>query len=133
MSLASVRNRFHKIANQLGAPNDYAVFRTKPRHDGSAHCEFDGEYFCYVLSERGETYDEKRTRDAEELLFWLVRDMTLQMAVDYELANRKPGVDGRRIWFPYHVELLRSIDKAWAKRQQAAYAATLRANPYNDG
>lgn len=133
MSLASVRNRLQKIAELLDAPRPYAGFRTQPLHDGSAHCEFDGEYYHYILSERGETYGQKRTDDAEKLLFWLVADMTVKMAIDYELANREPDIDGRRIWFPYHVELLRRVNEDWASKQDAKYAETLAANPYNDG
>ncbi len=38
------------------------------------------------------------------------------MAIDYELENRKPDIDGRSVWFPYQEQLMASLKPAWGER-----------------
>ena len=130
-TLSSIEKRFRKIAEQLDAPMESRVFRKTPHHDGSRHCEFDGTSYSYITSERGECFDAQTTRDPSELLFWLVTDMTRDMASDFELNNRKPNddADTRLAMFDQHVELLSKIDENWALKIRREYDRILKKHP----
>ena len=119
-ALSTIERRFCEIASLLDAPASCRIFRTTPHHDGSRHCEFDGTTYTLTTSERGSLFDSDTTTNADELLFWLVRDMTWQMASDYELQKRPDNFDGdsRILLFDRHVELLNRIDENWGARQR---------------
>ena len=127
MSLSSIRKRFRAIAVELDAPAVLSVFRTKPIGFGERFCGFDGDTYSYVLSERGEEYDHQYTVNPDELLFWVVRDMTRSMATDFEFHNRPPEFEGdtRIVWMNKHVELLEKIKIEWAVRQRQEYDVIL--------
>jgi len=134
-SLTTIAKRFREIASALDAPAGQRIFRIEPHHDGSRHCEFDGEAYSLTTSERGLLLDHQTTTDPNELLFWLVRDMTRQLASDYELANRPDEHNGdtRIAMFDRHVELLGRIDDTWALRQRVHYDQTLSTHPGDGG
>jgi len=86
--IAAIKSRYYSIARQLKAPAAHVHFATTPQHDGSPHVEMDGESYCYVVTERGQEFERRRTTDADELLYLLVSDVTRAMASDYELRHR---------------------------------------------
>ncbi|MCP4887036.1 MAG: hypothetical protein GY904_10540 [Planctomycetaceae bacterium] len=134
-SLSTIERRFRNVASTLAAPASCRTFRTTPHHDGSRHCEFDGTTYTLTTSERGTLFDSDATTDPDELLFWLVRDMTWQMASDHELKNRPDDFNGdsRIVLFDHHVELLSRIDENWAVRQRDHYSRILAEHPSNGG
>ncbi len=129
-SLTRIERQFCEIADALDAQRSTGL-RTTPNHDGSRHCEFDGRTYTLTTSERGTLFDAESTTDASELLFWLVRDMTREMASEEELRNRPANFDGdsRIALFARHVELLNQIDEKWASRQRKDYDRVLAEHP----
>ena len=128
-TLASIEKRFRQIAAKVDAQAKACVFRTTPHHDGSRHCEFDGTSYSYTTSERGEYYDRRTTTDPSELLFWLVTDLTRDMASQFELRNRTTDSDTRLAMFDQHVALLTRIDKTWAAQIRRDYDRILAEHP----
>lgn len=129
MTLKTIQSRFGEIAAKLGSN---CVLPTTAQHDGSAHAEHVGGKYFYIVTERGSEYDRRETKDPDELLSWFVRDLTSAIAGDWELKNRIPSQDSRRLRFEKHVELLRGINESWAAQQQAHYAAVLARHPFDD-
>ena len=121
MNLATVKNRYYKIARILKAPSKHIRFATTPQHDGSPHVEHEGIELHYVVTERGSEFERRKTKDTNELLFWIVSDLTWAMASDWELANRIEAEDFRRQLFRKDVELMSLIDKEWADRKRTKY------------
>lgn len=107
-------------------------FSETPQHDGSPHIESNGNAFAYVITERGEEYKRKTTTNEDDILYWLVHDLTWEMASRFELAHRKPNVDSRRLLFQKHLELLGTIDYRWEKRLDAEYETVLEQHPFRD-
>jgi hypothetical protein len=52
--------------------------------------------------------------------------------VDYELSNRTPGKDSRRIYFPKIIELMRKINENWGLKAQSHLDEILMNSPYED-
>ena len=134
--LEIIHRQFDKLTKRLNAPAEHSEFRTTPKHDGSAHCEYDGTSYRYIVTERGHELERRMTVEADELLFWLISDVALLMALRFELCNRDPnavGIDSRRVWMPHQVELLRSVRESWADRMAAEHKSRLLEHPYIDG
>ena len=131
--LESLRERFARLCDRLEGGNAYlGWFRTAPGHDGSAHVEREGPFFCYVVTERGSECERRRTHDGEEMLFWLMSDVTFDMAVKFELAHRRPKEDFRRLLFRTQEDLLQSLNPAWADALRRKHDSVLRSHPFED-
>jgi hypothetical protein len=130
--LESVRVKFHALMRRFDVHPAYKRFATAPTNDGGPHVEHYGRTFAYVVTERGMEYERRETKDPEELLYWLVSDAAREAAQQYELRNRVPGRDSRRLLFRKHVEFLESIRPDWGSRKRAEYDAVLELHPYRD-
>ncbi len=129
--LERLQQRYLEIAKRLSVQEPRG-FLTEPQHDGSAHVEFAGAELRYLVTERGETPESRSTYDPDELLFWLVTDLTRSLAASYELAHRIPGEDSRRQLFSKHVELLTLINREWGALVKARYDKLVERHPWND-
>ena len=132
-SLESLRSRYHRIARRLAAPAIHVRFSVAPRHDGGPHVEREGDRYAWVVTERGSELERRTTADPEDLLYWMVSDLTRAMASDFEVAHREVGRDFRRLLFGKHLELLASVGPAWAERKRAEYERVLAEHPFVDG
>ena len=89
--------------------------------DGSPHVEYEGDELHYVITERGSEYERRKTKNPDDILFWLVSDMTFSMASDFELNNRIETEDFRIQLFSKDLELLNSINNNWAEKLRVEY------------
>ncbi len=131
-SLSELKSSYFAIAERLNAPLEFIRFAETPQHDGSPHIETDGTHFAYVTTERGGEYERKLTANKDEILYWLVCDLTWEMANRFELAHRKPDQDSRRMLFEKHLELLGTVHPEWQNRLQSEYQAILAQYPFRD-
>ena len=131
-SLLALKSAYHAIAERLNAPRAHVRFSTTPRHDGSPHIESNGNEFAYVTTERGDEYERRTTSNDDDDLYWLVSDLTREMASQYELSHRNPHADSRRMLFQKHIELLGTVNRDWQTRKQTEYQTVLKQHPFHD-
>jgi len=131
-SMSALEALYRAIARQLRAPERRVHFFTTPQHDGSAHVEIVNDQLAYVVTERGEELERRTTGDPDELLYWLVSDLTWALASDYELSHRLESQDFRRLLFGMHLELLAEVDCAWSERKRREYLRVLAEHPFSD-
>src|SRR5918997_1030850 len=117
VAVSTIRSRYYKVARRLGAPKHLVMFATQPRPDGGAYVELDGDAYAYVVWERGVELQRKVTHDPEEILYWLVSDLTFEMAMEYELDHRRKDQDSRRLLFEKNLELLAVANQTWSERK----------------
>jgi len=132
MTLRSINNRYHAIAQKLAAPAKHVRFFTTPQHDGSPHIECIGGEFHYVVTERGSEYERRRTSDPEEVVFWLVSDLTWAMALEWEVQHRIEGEDCRRQMFRKDIDLMSTVSEVWSARKRQKYEQILSEHPFDD-
>lgn len=132
MTLRTISDRYHTIARSLSAPQKHVRFATSPQHDGSPHVECYGGEFHYIVTERGSEFEHRKTSHAEELLFWLVSDLTWAMASDWELQHRIEKEDFRRQLFRKDVELISKVRNEWGRRKKEKYEKILGGRPFDD-
>ncbi|HPF37245.1 MAG TPA: Imm63 family immunity protein [Phycisphaerae bacterium] len=131
-NLIDIKNRYFECATILAAPRRLVRFLDAPQHDGSSHVEIEGNTWVYVSTERGQRLSERRTNSDDEILYWLVSDLTRSMATEFELAHRDDGGDSRRKWFAKDIELLERVNREWAIRKSAEYDRILVEHPFTD-
>jgi len=121
VTIEALRAKFNTLVQPFDVHPAYKRFATAPTHDGGPHVEHHGDVYAYVVTERGNEYERRETRDPGELLYWLVSDTTGQAAQQFERVHRAAGRDSRRLWFAKHVELLENIRADWGSRKREEY------------
>jgi hypothetical protein len=96
------------------------------------HIEVGDGLYHYVVVERGVERERRSSRQYEDLLYWIFRDITFGLAFSYELLNRIEDQDCRRIAFPKQIELMRQLGPEFGRRLEAEIADILRRAPYDD-
>ena len=134
--LRHLHERYAHLCGLLGHAPAYAYqhqIQTRPQVDGAPHVEVvDGRYE-YVVTERGRELQRRTAGDEDELLYWLMGDVTRGIAI--QLASRRlfRHGDSRRQWFARDAELLGKLRPEWGDRKRAEYAEILAKHPFRDG
>lgn len=132
VAISTIKSRYYSIARLLNAPKRHVMFAMQPRMDGGPHIERVGDAYAYIVSERGSELQRRITRDPEELLYWLVSNLTWDMANEYELSHRREHVDPRRLLFEKHLALLAQANPQWSAAKRIEYDSVLRSHPFRD-
>ncbi|MCB2076191.1 MAG: hypothetical protein KDE55_00675 [Novosphingobium sp.] len=128
-----LERRYEAMLATLGAGRDRHPLHFAPRHDGSPHVSVEpGGTYMLAFSERGQIFDEQPLLDLDELLYRLAAMVVGQEAGAYELRNREPGRDFRRIDFARRLELMSHLSPAWRERLQRELDDILQRHPYSD-
>jgi dipeptidase len=99
---------------------------------GTPHIEIDENGYNYVVSERGEEFERRQTKDIDKLLYWIFNEIVFIMASDYELENRKPNEDFRKQLFAKQLELMEQLDSKFAQWNKEELDKILEETPYED-
>lgn len=120
------------FAKLIDASTDDLPTYGKTMDFGCPHVEVNGSGYHYVVVERGQELARKTTKDYEELLYWIFKYATHNLAFAYELENRIEDQDCRRIAFPKQIELMTKISSKMAARLTEHICEVLRRAPYDD-
>ena len=77
-------------------------------------------------------FEERTTKDGEQLLYWIMEIIISNMAYSYELEHRAPQRDPRRIAFAKELELFGIINKSWRQLKKSKLDEILKNNPFDD-
>lgn len=132
ISINTIKSRYYSIAKKLNAPSEQVMFAMQPRDFGYPHIEVHAPEYHYVVTERGNEFERRKTDDPEELLYWMITDLTRQMASDWELANRVDGEDPRRQLFQHEIDLLKKVNIDWAEKRKTHFDEIPEIHPYAD-
>ena len=129
MSIEIIQKTLNQYGELISAPRSLLRVFTGPQTDGSPYVEeSNGKYF-YKISEKGMIFEERETKDPDELLYWLLNDVISQMSYEYELNMPSRFIDPRRVAFPLQVKLFFKINPIWAERRQQEIDEILLRNP----
>jgi hypothetical protein len=78
--------------------------------------EIDNYGYNYVCRERGEEIFRKNPFDIDELLYEVFDNVTFEMAIKWELKNRRENEDSRLQLFAKQVDLMTRINKDFGER-----------------
>jgi hypothetical protein len=123
----------NKLKQIVDAPTDAGpTYGGCPDGTGRKHVEYEYGRLHYIGSERGSEFSRNTTSSFAELLYWIMRDITWELASDYEQCHRIEHRDSRRISFPHQTALMNRISERWAVRTADEHDTTLAAYPFAD-
>ena len=105
-----------RLARRIDAPVRALPTFGVSEESGRPSIEWRPQGLAYVIRERGTLDEERIARDDDELLYWIFRSVTQDLATTWEVRHRVPGIDSRRTWMPVQLELLRSLTPSWEDR-----------------
>jgi hypothetical protein len=129
-----LQERYKRLLQRLGHKPRYMFqheIHTHRLDEGSPHVEWVDGHYEYVVTERGRELQRRRAPDEDELLYWMISDVTAAIA-SHQARRGFWGRDPRRKWFARDVELLTRLDPVWGERKKAEYNVLLRRYPFRD-
>lgn len=118
VTLDALAEEVHLLAAVVDAPAAMLPTLGHSEQSGRPHLEVDPDETMHrVVCERGSEQERLTTTDADELLYWVFRAVTHELASGHELANRRPDEDSRRQLFEHQLHLLGRLDPEWRARR----------------
>ncbi len=131
-NINDLQKQVDMLVAKIDFPAQSIILHTSPIGDGTPYISFENGKYNYICSERGYEFSRKVTSSIDELLYWIIYDFVHAVAVDYELSNRIPGKDSRRIYFHKIIELMHMINESWGLKAQSHLDEILINSPYED-
>lgn len=103
-----------------------------PINNEGCYYEAYGNTYTYAYFERGKRTIICKTDDIHEFYYCIVRDIIKNYAIDYELKNRIPNHDPRRIWMKKSLDLMKKISDEFYNKLCEEYFEILKEYPFND-
>lgn len=132
MSIEMLRSELKRYGAMISAPRSMLKVLTGPQATGGPYVNEHNGVYVYRVAEKGVVFEERRTHDPDEVLFWLMQGIVFQMACQYELNNRVGGTDPRYVIFQREIELFSKMKPEWAERQRRKIKEVLRQHPFTD-
>ena len=65
-------------------------------------------------------------------MYWIFEAVTFEMASRYEVINRVPNQDFRKLLFAHQLDLIERLNEKWKERCERGQEQTLSRNPFQD-
>jgi len=130
--LEAARAETNRLAALISARADGLPTFGSTEDFARPHVEASPSGYYYVIVERGVELQRTHVGDLRELMFLVFRDVCFEEAGRFELQNRVPGQDHRRIRFARQLELLEKLNPVWREREAARLDQVLEHHPYRD-
>ncbi|MEL6863764.1 MAG: Imm63 family immunity protein [Bacteroidota bacterium] len=108
--MEKLRKLVLKLAQLINAPSYLLPTFEKSEDFARPHIETQGNEYHYVIVERGQELERKKTTDLNQIIFWIFESVTFSMALKIELANRIEGEDIRIQLFKIQEELIEKVN-----------------------
>jgi hypothetical protein len=134
-SLDQIKMLVDQIAARIGAPHDALPTYGTSLEGARPFIEVSSTYhatYHWVVVERDIELQRRTTSNVDQLLYWIFEAVTFSMASNFEMQNRRPKEDSRRLLFQQQLELLGMIDAGWRTKREAEVGAVLLSNPFRD-
>ena len=130
--LLKLQAAYNALCQRIKPIDGQYTLLTEREDVGVPHIEFSNGEYHYIVTERGLDLSRRSTNDANEILYWMLYDLTFWMGVAYEFKNRVEGPDGRRVMFAHWLEQMKKADRTMADRLEIDIARILAENPFVD-
>ncbi len=131
--LAEIKTEVERLTAIIGAAGNSSLPTYGHTEDfARPHIEVDSRGYHFVVVERGEELDRFTTYNLDDLCYRIFRNVTFNLAINYELTHRVGMQDFRRISFQRQVALLSQLSAWWAEREKEDHQRILREHPFDD-
>lgn len=115
MRLQKLKEEIEKLAKRINAPEEFLPTYNVSEDFARPHLEIHGEELHWVIIERGQELQRRKTFNLEELLFWVFDGITFEMATELEISNRRKEEDSRVQLFEIQETLMGEINPRYSK------------------
>ena len=108
LTVDEIRERIKKTLKKINCNIDQRILPTYdlPIGDGTPCININESGYNYIISERGNEYSRKITKNIDELLYWTFKDIVFEMI---QKTNKK-----REEWFKEEENFIKKINEDWA-------------------
>ena len=132
LSLDTIKQKIDFLSGQIDVPSNLLPTYGTSKDDGSPYIEITDVEYIYLAFDRSIRTLYKKTKDINELLYWVFSNITFTMACSYEAAHHDSKVDSRRKIFSYQLSLLEKLDPSWKSRRGKEVDEILINSPFED-
>ena len=79
LTFEQIRAETDRLRALIGAPDNVCPLLSSSFGDGSPFLRIVADGYIYANEERGHVYNERKTQDLDELLYWIMKDITFSM------------------------------------------------------
>jgi len=116
--IKEIQEKLLFYAKKINAPKSLIPLINETNDLAYPYIEIDDSGLLYfVIRERGVEYERRLVAREEDLFYLIFSKITFSMASQFELENRIESQDSRKLIFEKQIELLKTLDEEWAKRE----------------
>ena len=130
MNFYQLKEEISNLLKKANLPNDNFQVVPGPIHSEGLFYEARGTTYIYGYFERGTVTIFCKTEDKKEFVYYILRDIIKNYAIDYELKLWYQ--DTRRIWMEKSLEWMKKIDYSYYERLKEEYKIVLKYSGFND-
>lgn len=130
--IKNIQTEFNKLCQKIKPTDNVYIFPTVRQDDGFEHLEICKDEYHLIVTERGLENSRQITSSEDEILYWLVSSFVWGLASKFELQNRIPKQDFRRLFFAQQIAYLKIVNSKWASRKQKEFDEILTIHPFKD-
>lgn len=125
-----VEMQLGRFAAQLKAPAELLPSIGRMDESKRHFVEMGEIYYHYIFYNRGQEISRHTTERLDELLYWVFRDVTFEMASNEAGKDLVPGIDIREPIYRIQGKLMENLKKAWSERLRREMEEVLTRNPF---
>lgn len=133
-SLLRIKKKINELARKIDAPRKLRPSYGSFDYDvDSFFIEIDKKGVMRLIeTEKGQVHEVRRTRDLDELLYWIFSNITFSMAFKLSLEKTIGSMDRRKLIFQFQEELLGKLNPQWKEKIRVEYKEFLKNHPVDE-
>ena len=131
-TLDEVKSQIENLANKVDVPADMLPSFGNFAESAYSYVYIEGHKYHWVVSGNSPSKTDVATTDSEELFYFVFQTLTEQMGLVYEILNRNPIWDYRRLAYSHQLEMLQKLNPQWKARRGKEIEESLKWYPYKD-
>lgn len=132
-SLLKIKRKINQLQRIINAPKELRPSYGAFEYVDSYFIEIDPKGVMRLIeTEKGRIHEVRRTKDLDELLYWIFTNITFAMACKQEREPDTKAKDRRIAIFLHQEELLGRLYPHWRDKKHAEYATFMKNHPKDD-
>ena len=132
VTIARLQAEYGRYYRRIDSSQKLHTFTVVNKDFAEPYVQVRADGYHWIATERGRECLHRVTTRMDTLLYWIISDVTCNLATKYELEHRVAGPDCRRAWFAKQIELMTTVKPRWGELLREKLDAILADYPYED-
>ena len=129
-STGIVEMQLHRRASLISTPEMLIPAIGRMDETKRHYIEVGEIFYSYIYQNRGQEVSRHATEKLDDLLYWVFRDVTFEMATTQAAHDLQPGADIRQPIYRIQKELMARLKPSWSERLASEIEEVLTRNPF---